>query len=918
MYWIFNVCVCYLSYILRESAVNVVVIVTRIFLHLHTKNLHHRHTFTNNNSTLSFSADMDLMDALSERIQQVKVYAKTKFSRNKFPTTPRYIPIHDDDEEEEEQQQKKKKDKYPSNLINTGKYNIITFIPRNLFEQFTRMANILFFFIMMLQLVTGLSPTGRYGYLIALTPLVLGQMLKDGLEDLMRHLSDRKTNNQKAFVLDEKAGKFGEKKWKNIHVGDIVQIFSDEMIPADMVVLYTKSSPDSEGKCYVETSQLDGETNLKQKMSLGLTQHRSEDESQLSSLEARIDCDQPSKALYSFNGTFTLIPKKAESEDVLKCPVFYDNLVLRGTRLKNTQYIHGVVVYTGSHTKILMNGRSMPNKRSKVEGMINFMVILLFLFQLLFAVVSAISASALSENSGDFWYMSQLFDRNKNAWKSLYEGVILYFLLFNNFVPIGLLASLEFVKVVYTKIYINADLDMMDVDGSGLGAVANNTQIPEELGQINMVFSDKTGTLTKNIMKFKKFWLPNNERYGKYDTFESKKVKGFWDERVIENNWMRDKHASYFFDMFIILALCHTVTPEIKNNVLEYEASSPDELTLVKYAAEVGFKVIARTENTITIEMFDSETMALRQVQFLIMNVLHFNSDRKRMSVIIRVLDDIGYFRDQLPLGKIFIFSKGADEVVTKRVMKTELVHFLVDDALHDFGAEGLRTLMLAKRELAEEEYYLWNNEHYQPANLATENRQEHIDAAAELIENDMDMAGVTAIEDELQDDVAHTIDQLRKAGIQVYMLTGDKQETAITIGKSCSLINDQMRQITISVESRSNSTPKQNFMKLKDKIEAELLNIERIDQLNNSNLEDNALITNGATLELLFETYADFEIEKMKLKLHATFMQLCLKCKSLICARTSPSQKAKIVQLARKHVKNSRTLSIGDGSNDM
>lgn len=800
------------------------------------------------------------------------------------------------------------------NHVSTTKYNILTFLPKNLLVQFTRLANILFLLIACLQLFTGLSPTGRYGYAVSLAPMILVQMIKDAVEDILRAWTDRKVNYQKTLVLnrDGTSPDFTPAPWYSLHVGEIIKISDDELIPADVVLLYSSFGNGTEGKAYVETSQLDGETNLKQRTALSCSQRICYNEIELRHFSASIQCDRPNKNLYSFNGTISIYD--SISGLASDYPILYENLLLRGTRLKNTSYVYGAVIYTGHHTKLMMNNTTPPYKRSKIEFMMNLLVITVFSIQLALSLICA-GISILYDDSlvkGHIWYLSGLYKPYNFRLKGFYQGVVVFFLLFNNFVPIGLLASLEFIKLALSRIFINNDKEMVGSDG--IHAHANTTSMPEELGQIKMIFSDKTGTLTKNKMTFKKFFLPGTETvYGTSHAapIDPAGIIAFSDDRVDNMKWKLEKNCLEFFNLFLSLALCQTILPEMKNDELVYQASSPDELTLVTFAKYMGFEFVARTETSMTIKYTDEATKDSHHITFELLNTLHFNSYRKRMSVIVRVTEmflDEKFAAMQSNVGQIIIFSKGADDVMLKRVKPmTNLTS--VNKALHEFSVEGLRTLVCAKKELSEDEYNKWYNESYSPASLSLQDRQTKLDQAAELIEREMELIGVTAIDDELQDNVAHTIEQLRKAGIKFFMLTGDKQETAVTIAHSCSLLERDMVLIELAVNENN---VRDAFTLLDKKILRAIKKVKQIKEANNNTVAT-ALVVNGQTLDILFD-----KTVRKKTKTYINFMRLCMYCKSVICARSSPSQKSKIVELAKKYVPNNRTLAIGDGANDV
>lgn len=237
----------------------------------------------------------------------------------------------------------------------------------------------------------------------------------------------------------------------------------------------------------------------------------------------------------------------------------------------------------------------------------------------------------------------------------------------------------------------------------------------------------------------------------------------FYDERILDNAWAQQKNNQSLFEFFMLLAVCHTVIPETDKkdpSKINYQAASPDEGALVKAARSLGFYFCARTHDTITV------TAAGKNYSFTILNVLEFNSTRKRFSVIVRTPD-----------GRITLLTKGADSVIIPR-MKKGIYNDETNELLKKFAAEGLRTLICAKADLSEEQWSSWNRDVFEPANISLDDKEKKLMEAAEKIEVDLELVGATAIEDKLQDEVPRTISTLAEAGIKIWVLTGDKQET--------------------------------------------------------------------------------------------------------------------------------------------
>lgn len=263
------------------------------------------------------------------------------------------------------------------------------------------------------------------------------------------------------------------------------------------------------------------------------------------------------------------------------------------------------------------------------------------------------------------------------------------------------------------------------------------------------------------------------------------------------------------------------------------------------------------------------------------MNINEFNSDRKRMSVVVSD-----------PEGNIYLFCKGADSFVYALLSPNqEDLKEKTNDHLTEYAKTGLRTLTLAYKKLTQKEYDAWNEKYYQ-ATIAQTDREGELAKVANLIEQDLILLGATAIEDKLQNGVPETIANLAEAGVKLWVLTGDKPETAINIGFSCKLLTDHQVLLIVNGEKRS-----QAYNDLKAKME----------QQEKDPKAEYALIIDGVTLEHLLRAEYKFDL-----------LSCATKCKAVVCCRVAPIQKAKVVKLVRKNIESAVTLAIGDGANDV
>ncbi|KAG0289913.1 hypothetical protein BGZ98_003648 [Dissophora globulifera] len=598
---------------------------------------------------------------------------------------------------------------------------------------------------------------------------------------------------------------------------------------------------------------------------------------EVSQLGGLVRSEQPNNSLYTYEGTLVMNSTQGNAKEV---PLDPTQVLLRGAQLRNTNWIYGIVIFTGHESKLMRNASATPIKRTSVEKMTNIQIIFLFGILLAMALASAIGNMVITNrNIAELSYLGLTVSTARDFGLNFLTFLILY----NNLIPISLMVTMEVVKFWQAQL-INSDLDMY-YEKTDTPALARTSSLVEELGQIEYIFSDKTGTLTCNEMEFRQCSIAGLAyadvvEEGKQAHVEDGVEVGVHDFKQLDAN-LRNHPTSNIIDEFLtLLAVCHTVIPERQEGTSEivYQASSPDEGALVSGAAQMGYQFTTRRPRSVNIQV------AGRDLEYEILNVCEFNSTRKRMSTIVRGPDR-----------KIKLYCKGADTVIMERLgsenefMDTTLQH------LEDYATEGLRTLCVAMREIPEKEYQHWSHI-YDRAATTIQNRSDELDKAAELIEKNLFLLGATAIEDKLQDGVPETINTLQQAGIKVWVLTGDRQETAINIGYSCKLIQEDMSLIICNEQTHWET---KEF--LETKVKAIKSTYQRGDEI-----EPLALIIDGKTLGFALEK----DIEKV-------FLELAVLCKAVICCRVSPLQKALVVKLVKKNLK-AILLAIGDGANDV
>lgn len=753
---------------------------------------------------------------------------------------------------------------------------------------------------------------------------------------------------------------FKNRRWKDVSVGSIIRIGANEEVPADVVILLTA---DAEGNCYVETKNLDGETNLKNKTSLnaGGSSHLKHSRDFLNT-KFWIECDAPNPALYSFKGTIHYEhydEKGSLVEEDEKEPITNANVLLRGCTVRNVKWVIGIVIYTGSETKIMLNSGITPTKVSLISRQLNLLVIINFVLLFILCLVSAVVNGVFYTDK----HVSRLYyEFQPYASTAAANGVIAFFvtlIIYQSLVPISLYISVEIIKTLQA-FFIFSDVRMY-YDRLDFPCLPKAWNISDDLGQIEYVFSDKTGTLTQNVMEFKKCTIAG-KAYGKAyteakqgvdkrngvdvlteierwkhaitddqrvvvdeltsrvnnDQFRADKLTfvslEYVNDTILADRSSKQKEANEEF--MLALALCHTVVTEPNAedpDLRDFKAELPDEAALVAVARDMGIVFAGRARQQLTVNFYGEP------LQYEMVDTIPFTSLRKRMSCIVRT-----------PANRYLLITKGADNVIFLRLDKQRNSRDTISrTALHleDFANEGLRTLCIAQRELDADFYKDWSRRYAAALASIDDSRDDIIAELDEEIERDLILLGGTAIEDRLQLGVPDAIGLLAQAGIKLWVLTGDRIETAINIGFSCNLLGNDMKLLVVRPDE--NDPENLEYVdSLVTKYLAEEFGVsanspEDINGYMKTARKDHstpesqhALVIDGAALALVFRDLSDVE-DPLVAKLQEKFLLLGKQCRSVICCRVSPAQKALVVKL----VKNSldvMTLAIGDGANDV
>nr|KYP53365.1 Putative phospholipid-transporting ATPase 2 [Cajanus cajan] len=740
----------------------------------------------------------------------------------------RYVYIDDDESSH---------DIYCDNRISNRKYTVLNFLPKNLWEQFSRFMNQYFLLIACLQLwplITPVNPASTWGPLIFIFAVSAS---KEAWDDYNRYLSDKKANEKEVWVVKKSV----YIQAQDIHVGNIVWLRENDEVPCDLVLIGTS---DPQGVCYIETAALDGETDLKTRVipsaCMGI------DVELLHKIKAGvIECPSPDKDIRRFDANMRLFPPFIDNDI---CPQVHVYDVLNS--------------WNRNETKMGMS-RGIPEpKLTAMDAMIDKLTGAIFIFQIVVVLVLGVAGNVWKDTEAkQQWYV--LYP-HEGPWYELLVIPLRFELLCSIMIPISIKVSLDLVKSLYAK-FIDWDHQMIDLETS-IPSNATNTAISEDLGQVEYILTDKTGTLTENKMIFRRCCISGNF-YGNENGDALKDVELL---NAVSSG------SSDVIRFLTVMAICNTVVPMLsKTGDILYKAQSQDEDALVHAAARLHMVYFNKSGNILEIK-FNSSIL-----QYEVLETLEFTSERKRMSVVLKDCQN----------GKILLLSKGADEAILPYARTGQQTrHFI--EAVEQYAHLGLRTLCLAWRELKKDEYREWSLM-FKEASSTLVDREWRVAEVCQRVEHDLDILGVTAIEDRLQDGVPETIETLRKAGINFWMLTGDKQNTAIQIALSCNFISPEPKGQLLSIDGKT-----------EDEVCRSLERVLRTMRITTSEPKDVAFVVDGWALEIALSHY------------RKAFTELAVLSRTAICCRVTPSQKAQLVQILKSC--DYRTLAIGDGGNDV
>ncbi|XP_011166374.2 probable phospholipid-transporting ATPase IF isoform X2 [Solenopsis invicta] len=773
---------------------------------------------------------------------------------------------------------------FASNRVVSHKYTIWNFIPKNLFEQFRRVANFYFLLTMIIAILIE-SPISPITSALPLAFVILVTAIKQGYEDFLRYKTDKRDNRRSVSVIRNKCTQ--DIYCEQIVVGDLVKVSRDEDVPCDIVLLYSETP----GCCYVTTSNLDGETNLKM---LNVPKVVSTIPlPQVVAMQATITCQQPMANLYNFHGKLEI----NNGSETTSGHLTIENIMLRGSRLKDTEFVVGCAVYTGRDTKLSLNSKIVSNKFSTAERSINkylIVYVVILLIEVLMCTMLKLYVQTFQK-----WEI-YLGPQPKITFQSLIEDILNFLILFNYIVPISLYSTAELQKFL-GSFFIGWDLDMYDKKNDQ-PAIANSSDLNEELGQVEYLFTDKTGTLTENLMIFRRCSIDGNV-YMEKDCDGNLYLlppNGNEEESTKLSSW-----EGNILHFMMGISLCHVVQiapPSLRPEIIarrtefresfrlkkvtrvnsslmmhpdlpEYQAASADEKALVEASARCGVVLLKNTNKEMHIKINRSIYI------FQKLDILEFNSERKRMSVIVKDSS-----------GDVWLYCKGADSAVMPLITKGTIER--TAEHVTDFSMRGLRTLVVGYKKMNEHEYESLMQNIEQARQMIGPERETQITRAYNLMESGLNLLGVTAVEDRLQDKVQETLECLRVAGIKIWVLTGDKAETAENIAFLCGHFKKGTEVLRL-MEETSEQTCFLILTSYDRKVKLEPY-------------KQYGLIIDGVSMVATLRNCPEL------------FKSVGMSCEAVVCCRLTPLQKSEIVHLIKTSRNRPHTAAIGDGGNDV
>ena len=645
---------------------------------------------------------------------------------------------------------------FKRNVVKNSKYTLLSFLPKNLIEQFSYPLNVYFLAVSLLQFVSLISPVNPLSTLLPLVFAFFLSACKEGIDDYYRHVEDKVFNRRQYSKLSHNKQEEIIQS-KELCVGDIVRVQCNEEIPADMILLY---SSNENGFCQIQTDKIDGETRLKGREVESQLFSRIVDPSSLHELlsKVKITCPAPGHRQHEFEGFLSLASNSFHIGPKQFLP--------QGGTIRSAQWVYGMVVYTGDDTVCFWNKRPPSFKRAKIDYQINRYSMGIFFFQICVVLGFGIAG-------GNFYIQQSKDSLQSTNFTDWFIVPARFFLLMAIMIPISFKVVIDVSKYITSR-FISWDPHM----GKGTHSqkdrvIVSNSSIAEDLACVQYILTDKTGTLTENKMDLRGVCVPGEVLNA---PFATESISG-----NLEDNPVPMRTSQNVQVLLEHMILCHSA-----HRTANFDSSafaSPEEVCLIRACGEFRYHLRSGNRNG-----HCSVSTPGGVFSYSVLDEFAFTSDRRRMSILL--------FDHQRHTYRLF--TKGAEEEIFRR-----LRHFHDSSSLTasiaDFSANALRVLAMGARDISESEFTAFQaSKETQFDSL--QSRQAHLHALWNKMERNLTLLGACAIGDNLQVGVAETIETLRDgAGVHFWMLTGDKQQTAWEVARRSRLVNESEHSVRIT-----------------------------------------------------------------------------------------------------------------------
>ncbi|CUG93741.1 phospholipid-transporting ATPase-like protein, putative, partial [Bodo saltans] len=580
------------------------------------------------------------------------------------------------------------------NTVTNSKYTIITFFPLNLFEQFHRPINMYFLIVALLQFIPSIAPVSP---LSTVGPLLVAFSItaaKEGYDDYCRHKQDKEDNSRLYRRLrkseTDAVSEIEDVRCAQLRVGDVIVLGQYEMLPCDVVPLL---SSNGDGSVYVSTENLDGESDAKEKLACFADAWCSE--KGVNFATARTEAVEQSEAIVFVDASDFIIHSEGPNKNLAayeatiefrindqqkRKGLALDNFLPATSIVRNTQFVLAMVIFTGNESKVGMTKQFPPSKWALLDRECTRFAKCVFVFQFTVVVLWAtIGGFVTHDHVASHWYLGS----EVSPPDTMFYAVVLplrYFLMATIMVPISFKVTVDISKAYVSKV-MEWDLGMYRDDQNAFCKV-NNSALAEDLGQIEYVLSDKTGTLTENKMNFCHLLTQEGHVHSVEDNTLS-----------VVASAAQSNH--YLMNLIRCLTMCNTVErtalptgrdeSSMVTHVSSWTSPSPDEIALVEGASKCGAALLERTRRSTTIRISDDEET------YEIVYLIKFTSQRGKMSAVVRS-----------PSGQFLLLTKGSDERILPICVEDSVDKGMVSRRLSEFASKGLRTLTFGFRELDE------------------------------------------------------------------------------------------------------------------------------------------------------------------------------------------------------------------------